>query len=210
MLRHADVWRAIDRLAAKHGMSPSGLARAAGLDATTFNKSKRKSPEGKLRWPNTDSIARILEATGESLHGFVALIGPSGGGGDRRRVPLLSYAEAGRSGLFDETGFPTGRGWSECELPVSIDSGAYALRVTGNGMEPAYRAGDLLVVSPTAPIRRGDRVVVKSRKGELMAKELLRRTGKRIELRSLNSNRDDRAYAPDDVRWMARILWVSQ
>ncbi|MFZ5792650.1 MAG: S24 family peptidase [Pseudomonadota bacterium] len=210
MLRHADVWRAIDRLAAKHGMSPSGLARAAGLDATTFNKSKRKSPEGKLRWPNTDSIARILEATGESLHGFVALIGSSGGGPDRRRLPLLSYHEASRAGLFDEAGFPSSRGWDEIELPFVADAGSYALRMTGSGMEPAYRAGDLLIVSPVAPIRRGDRVVIKSRKGEVMAKELLRRTGKRIELRSLNSARDDRAFLPDELRWMARILWVSQ
>jgi phage repressor protein C with HTH and peptisase S24 domain len=210
MLRHADVWRAIDRLAGKHGMSPSGLARAAGLDATTFNKSKRKSPEGKLRWPNTDSLARILEATGESLNGFVSLIGPSGGNADKRTLPMLAYNEAGKAGLFDETGFPTGRGWGEFELPTVSETGAYALKVSGSGLEPTYRSGDLLIVSPGAPVRRGDRVVIKSRKGDVTVRELVRRTAKRIELRSLNSAREDRAYAPDELRWMTRIIWVSQ
>jgi len=67
MLKHADVWRAIDRLAQKHGMSASGLARRSGLDPTTFNKSKRITKEGKQRWPSTESIAKVLTATGDSL-----------------------------------------------------------------------------------------------------------------------------------------------
>ena len=48
MLKHTDIWRAIDRLAAQHGLSASGLARRAGLDPTTFNKSKRTTNDGKL------------------------------------------------------------------------------------------------------------------------------------------------------------------
>ena len=60
MIRHAEIWRAIDRLAAKHGLTASGLARRAGLDATAFNKSKRKGPSGKPRWPSTESVAKIL------------------------------------------------------------------------------------------------------------------------------------------------------
>ena len=75
MLKHGDVWRAIDRLAAKYDMSPSGLARRAGLDPTTFNKSKRITKEGKQRWPSTESISKILAATGASLAEFVGQIG---------------------------------------------------------------------------------------------------------------------------------------
>jgi phage repressor protein C with HTH and peptisase S24 domain len=67
MLKHSDIWHAVDRLAARYSMSPSGLARRAGLDPTTFNKSKRITREGKQRWPNTESIAKILEATGASI-----------------------------------------------------------------------------------------------------------------------------------------------
>lgn len=210
MLRHSDVWRAIDRLATKHGMTPSGLARAAGLDATTFNKSKRRSREGKLRWPNTDSIARVLEATGESLNGFVSLMSSANHSPEKRRIPMLAYSEASRGNHFDEAGYPTGRAWDEVEFPGSNDLATYALRVSGNGLEPAYRPGDLLVISPGAPIRRGDRVLLRTRRGEVMARVLLRRTARRVELRSLNPSGGDRGIAPDDIRWMARILWASQ
>ncbi len=77
-------------------------------------------------------------------------------------------------------------------------------------MEPAYRDGDVIVVSPAAPIRRGDRVVVRTRAGEVMAKELKRRTAKSIELKSLNAQHPDRTLAVADVLWIARILWASQ
>ena len=64
MLSHSRIWAAIDPLAARHGMTPSGLARRAGLDATTFNRSKRVTGDGRQRWPSTESIAKILDATG--------------------------------------------------------------------------------------------------------------------------------------------------
>jgi phage repressor protein C with HTH and peptisase S24 domain len=77
-------------------------------------------------------------------------------------------------------------------------------------MQPAYRDGTVIVVSPAAAIRRGDRVVVKMRDGEVMAKELKRRTAKSIELRSLNPSHTERTLAADDVLWIARIMWASQ
>jgi len=74
MFTHSDIWRAIDQLAKSKGYSPSGLAKKAGLDPTSFNKSKRVSPDGKPRWPSTESISKILIATGltmADLSGFV-------------------------------------------------------------------------------------------------------------------------------------------
>ena len=46
MLTHKQIWRAIDALAAENGMSASGLAKRSGLDPTTFNRSKRRTPDG--------------------------------------------------------------------------------------------------------------------------------------------------------------------
>jgi phage repressor protein C with HTH and peptisase S24 domain len=83
-LTHSNVWRAIDLLAAKHGMSVSRLARRAGLDPTTFNISKRFGPDGKPRWPSTETIALILAATGEPLVGFISMTGPVKKGSSRR------------------------------------------------------------------------------------------------------------------------------
>src|SRR4030095_13492706 len=79
MLQHADVWRGIDRLAAKHGLSASGLARRAGLDPTAFNPSKRITREGRPRWPSTESLSKILTVTGEPFVDFVLLTGAGGG-----------------------------------------------------------------------------------------------------------------------------------
>ena len=209
MLTHAQVWSAIDRLAARAGLSASGLAKRAGLDPTTFNKSKRITPQGRARWPSTESIAKALAATGTAFDSFVTLIEPSGAAA-ARAVPLLGFAEAGAGGYFDDGGFPAGAGWDEIAFPAVSDEHAYALEVSGQSMEPAYRDGDVIVVSPSAPIRRGDRVVVRTRGGEVMAKELKRRTAKSIELKSLNVQHADRTLAVGDVLWIARILWASQ
>jgi phage repressor protein C with HTH and peptisase S24 domain len=209
MLTHAQVWSAIDRLAARAGLSASGLARRAGLDPTTFNKSKRITPQGRARWPSTESIAKALAATGTAFDTFVTLIEPSGAAA-ARAVPLLGFAEAGAGGYFDDGGFPAGAGWDEIAFPAVSDEHAYALEVSGQSMEPAYRDGDVIVVSPSAPIRRGDRVVVRTKSGEVMAKELKRRTAKSIELKSLNVQHADRTLAAGDVLWIARILWASQ
>jgi phage repressor protein C with HTH and peptisase S24 domain len=209
MLTHLQIWSAIDRLAARAGLSASGLAKRAGLDPTTFNKSKRVTAEGRARWPSTESVAKALAATGTPFDAFVELVG-AGDGRVTRAVPLLGFAEAGSGGYFDDGGFPVGEGWDEIAFPTVADAHAYALEVSGQSMLPAYRDGDVILISPSAPIRRGDRVVVKTRSGEVMVKELKRRTPKSIELRSLNPEHGDRVIAASDVLWIARILWASQ
>lgn len=208
MLTHDKIWTALDRLAARAGLSPSGLARRAGLDPTTFNKSKRIAGDGRERWPSTESIAKALAATGTAVDVFVRLIEEAPR--QAQTVPLLGFAEAGAGGYFDDGGFPVGGGWDEVGLPTVADDHAYALEVSGDSMKPAYRDGDVIVVSPSAPIRRGDRVVVKTRDGEVMAKELRRRTAKAVELRSLNPAYADRTLAVGEIEWIARILWASQ
>ena len=207
MLTHPQIWRAIDALAARHSMSPSGLAKLAGLDPTTFNKSKRGTANGKLRWPSTESIAKVLTATGASLQDFVALMA---GGSMRRMVPLIGMAQAGVKGYFDGAGFPAGSGWEEIAFPDLSGEHCYALEITGDSMLPVYRDGDRIMVSPSGSLRRGDRVVVKSHNGEVMAKQLGRLTAQRIELKSFNPAFDDRNFALSEIAFVHRIIWASQ
>src|SRR5687767_15472332 len=105
MLTHSDIWNAVDRLAARAGLSASGLAKRAGLDPTTFNKSKRITPGGRARWPSTESVAKSLAATGIGIDAFVGLIS-DGAVAASRTVPLIGLAEAGRGGYLDDAGFP--------------------------------------------------------------------------------------------------------
>lgn len=209
MLTHAQIWTALDRLAARAGLSPSGLAKKAGLDPTTFNKSKRITPEGRARWPSTRSVAKSLDATGISVSMFLSLIGDSNRGG-AQAVPVIGFAEAGSGGYFDDAGFPVGKGWDEVSFPAVNDAHAYALEISGDSMKPAYRKGDIILVSPEAPVRKGDRVVVKTKNGEVMVKELKRKTSKTLELVSLNREHADRTLSMADVLWIARIVWASQ
>ncbi|WP_152045085.1 S24 family peptidase [Aureimonas psammosilenae] len=219
MISHERIWAAIDGLAELNKLTASGLARRAGLDPTTFNKSKRHANDGRPRWPSTESIAKIIEATKTTPEEFTALmlgkalplvpvrtLVPA-----FAAIPLLGFAQAGAGGFFDDAGFPAGQGWDEIALPQSAgDEAVYALEVSGDSMMPLYRDGDVIIVSPTASVRRGDRVVVKTREGEVMAKLLQRRTSKTVELVSINRDYPDRTFRTDEIEWIARILWASQ
>lgn len=208
MINHTDIWSAIDRLAHGHGLTASGLAKKAGLDATTFNRSKRVMLDGRERWPSTESLAKVLNSTNTSFGDFVSLM--KSGRTAMRPLPIVSFAQAGKGGFFDAAGAPAGNNWDEVMFPDLPDDHVYALEVQGQSMLPTYRDGDRIVVSPTAPIRRGDRVVLQTREGEIMAKELRRQTNKTIELASLNPTHEDSLFQVADVAWMARIMWVSQ
>lgn len=226
MLSHDRVWAAIDALAERYSLSASGLAKLAGLDSTAFNKSKRLSADGRPRWPSTESLAKIIEATGASLDEFVMLVesglatqpGRQGGSigavgalpRQRATVPLVGFAQAGAGGFFDDAGFPVGHGHDLVELPARSSETSYALKVQGDSMLPLYRNGDVLIVEPGANLRKGDRVVVKTAGGEVMAKVLERQTPRLIALLSLNPAHPNRELPMAEVEWVARIVWASQ
>jgi phage repressor protein C with HTH and peptisase S24 domain len=209
MLTHAQIWAAIDRLAARAGLSASGLAKRAGLDPTTFNKSKRVTREGRERWPSTESVAKSLAATGASLDEFVGLISerPSDAA---HKLRMLALAQATGAGHFDPRGQPTGSDWGEIAFPMQTGAQAYALKIAGEELAPIYRDGAILVISPPSPPHRGDRVLLMTRAGELMLVELRNPPGTSIDVRSLAAGQAERALAADDVAWMARIVWASQ
>ncbi len=215
-MRHDDIWRALDALAAENGLSASGLARRSGLDPTAFNPSKRIGADGRARWPSTESVAKVLGATSTAIEAFAALVSgaPALTRGSRsavvRRIPLIGLAQAGGEGFFDDGGFPVGGAWDEISVPEVGDPNAYALEISGDSMDPVYRDGDVIIVSPAAPVRRGDRVVIRSDKGEVMAKELLRQSARRVELRSLNPLHPNYSFDLPDLTWMHRIVWASQ
>jgi phage repressor protein C with HTH and peptisase S24 domain len=207
-MQHGQIWRAVDALAARRGLSPSALARAAGLDPTTFNKSKRQTPTGKERWPSTESIARALTAAEATWDDFAALLAnrPDGAG---RAIPIVGMARAGADGFFDDQGFPVGVE-ETIRFPDLGDDRIYALEIAGDSMEPVFRAGDVVVVHPGGAVRRGDRVVVRTRAGEVMAKVLGRKNDQTVELISLNAAYPARTLPAADIEWIARIVWASQ
>ena len=211
MFSHKQVWAAIDTIAERYGYSASGLAKKSGLDPTSFNPSKRNGPDGRPRWPTTESLANLLEASGASIEEFTDLLtGRKGQPPKRKQIPLLGLARAGKGGFFDDSGFPVGNGWDEIEVPGVTDNTAYALEITGDSMLPVYREGDTIIVSPGATLRKGDRVVVKTTDGQVMAKILQRQTAKTVELASFNAAHAMKTLDMKYVDWMARIICPSQ
>jgi len=211
-LTHNQIWSAIDALASRYGFSSSGLAKRAGLDPTTFNRSKRVTAEGRERWPSTESLSKVLDATGADLDELMALV--RNAGEDRYKttspIPLIGFAQAGAGGFFDDGGFPVGGGWEQIRFPEVKDENTYALEVSGDSMLPLYREGDIIVVSPNSGVRRGDRVVVRTLDGEVLAKILVRRTAKTVELESLNKGHPNLVLPLGRIEWIARIIWASQ
>lgn len=211
MFSHKQVWAAIDTIAERYGFSASGLAKKSGLDPTSFNPSKRNGPDGRPRWPTTESIANLLDAAGASVEEFADLLsGRKGQPPKLKQIPLLGLARAGKGGYFDDSGFPVGNGWDEIDVPGVTDNTAYALEITGDSMLPVYREGDTIIVSPGATVRKGDRVVVRTTDGQVMAKVMQRQTAKNVELASFNAAHDTKTLDMKDVDWMARIIWASQ
>jgi len=208
MLTHDGIWNAIDRLAQRHGLSASGLAKKAGLSSTLFNPSKRESPQRK-RWPSTESIAVILEATGCTLEEFMALTNEHST--PRLKIPLLGLAEAMNPTSFDATtGKPVLDVWDEMMLPGASDAQTFALEITGKALEPAYHDGDRLILSPAEKPRRGDHVGVGTRFGDVHIRTLGREGAQKIELLSFSPDTTPLTLNKKDILWMHRILWASR
>lgn len=225
MLTHEQIWAAIDALAEVKQLTASGLARNSGLDPTSFNKSKRHTANGRQRWPSTESLAKALHATQITMSEFVKFAEEAGAPRPTQskmpnqnypmpasqNVPLIGFPQTGQAGgFFDAGGHPDGQSWNEIHFPAKNQNTIYALEVSGNDMQPLYQEGDILIVEPGANIRKGDRIVFKTKSGELLAKILIRETTRQIEVYCGNPNGQDVAFQLCDIEWIARILWASQ
>lgn len=211
MLTHEQIWRGVDRLALRNGLSPSGLAKRAGLDPTTFNKSKRITPDGKTRWPGTESLSKILDATQTSMADFVALIDDTGATPTRSsdlklRSIRLSKIE---DDSFDRAGFPLKGDWEDAEFPSIEDPRAYIVEIDQAADENFFRPGSLCVVSPSSSVRRHDRVMIKRKDGAILFGVLKRKSGQHMTIAGSDTN-SELTLHNKNVAWMARILWISQ
>lgn len=208
MFTHSEIWLALDNLAISLSISPSGLARRAGLDPTSFNRSKRRSASGKPRWPSTESLSKVLQVVGMSFGDFAALTKNTIG--RNISVPVTGIAQASDDAFFDKNGYPVGEGWDEIQVPNIMDENCYALTIVGDNMRPIFRSGDRIIVAPDSVVQKGDRVIVKTRAGELLVMELGNPSEITLYLHSINVDYGDRQIDHHDVLWMGRIIWVSQ
>jgi len=213
LFTHPQVWDGIDKLAKEKGWSPSRLAREAGLDPTTFNKSKRHTNQEKPRWPSTESLAKILEATNTPLEYFVSLMADNALSPKidlSGRIRCLSLDDATGGAHLDDAGLPDGARWDEIDFPGIADQHAFAIEIRGHDLSPTYHDGDLLIISPSSNVRRQDRVILKTSASELKMGTLSRRTAQRLELEPFGDVQERISYNIKDIVWLSRIVWASQ
>ncbi len=207
MLTHTDIWRAIDRLAQEKGLSPSGLARKAGLSPTLFNPSKRANGQ-RLRWPSTESISAILKATDCSLDFFVALASPEAS--QHSSLPVLSCTKAAQKGIFNERGLPEKKAWDEMPLPAATSPDSFALEISDRSFEPVFYEGDQIILSPSEALRRGDFVALMPTGGEILIKKMGSSGAQKVELLPLTPDEPPLTLGRKDILWLYRIIWASK
>lgn len=221
MLTHAQIWGLIDWLAARNGLTPSGLARRAGLDPTTFNRSKRTAVDGRQRWPSTESLAKVLEATNTPLQEFSAMaiaVERRGSAG-----PALDGAAPGPPGGFADDGGPglalgavadaplTVRGSAVAATALSVDPEAvpHVVPVPAAAAGPLYRSRDQLIVVRVDGPAPGVRVLVRMVDGADLVGEVAAVTETALHL-SVPGHPEERIVERSAVASLLRILWVSQ
>lgn len=97
------------------------------------------------------------------------------------------------------------------DLPIDLSSGDLrTIVVFGNAMLPHYRHGDRLIVSETAPLRPGDRVLVQTARNATIGGTLVRRDHKSIVLTAVGQSRRDVVIDRSEVGFLGRIIWASQ
>jgi phage repressor protein C with HTH and peptisase S24 domain len=206
MLTHTQIWAAIDALAQRQGISISSLARRAGLDPTTFNRSKRINPDGQARWPSTESIAKVLAATGVGVDDFLGPITRSAAAGIH--IPFRRM-DATFVDAFAGDGTPSAPLWEQISFPGYNPEQMFALEIRGDDLAPIFGDGDIIVISRDAQTRRGDRVFVLGADLSACIAVLGHKTASHVQLETLGGDAMP-ARPVEDVRAIWRILWASQ
>lgn len=162
----------LKQFAAQRGLEgPGALGKAIGKKvnqtsdllsgAASFGEKVARSIEAAAGLPDM-WLDRLDEGNADS--------GPA----IRGSVPLISDVQAG---LYKELvdNYHPGDGGMEL-VPTSVPVGrhTFALRVSGDSMEPEFRAGMILIIEPELDPQPGDFVVAKNHSDETTFKQLVK------------------------------------
>lgn len=207
-MKYEQVWDAVDKLARINGLSPSGLAKKAGLDATTFNKSKRVRPDGKKRWPSLDSINKILEACNVTFDQFYNLIDSGLEPEATNAVPVRRLSQLTKDTKISDARLVT-ESWNRTLFPTP-QANLYAIDLDDNIFEPFYRFGSTIILSKDPEIRRGDRIMLLMKNGDIKIKEFIHRTASALILCDLANPENESTIPLSETKLANRILWAGQ
>lgn len=207
-MQYNKIWEAVDKLAKSQGLSPSGLAKKSGLDATTFNKSKRVRSDGKKRWPSLDSINKITEACNINMEQFLKIIDSEESKiCSSAIIPFNSYSQISTPNAWDNENLIL-REWNKISFPEAKDN-LYAIELDTKEFAPYYQHGATLIISQNSQMRKGDRIVIFNHDNSIIICEFVRRTAKSLEVISINDKKEFSLDIPH-IKLINRIVWASQ
>ena len=209
-MQYNQVWTAVDKLAELQGLSPSGLAKKAGLDATTFNKSKRLRPDGKKRWPSLESINKIIEVSGISFDQFCHLADSSTDDNFNYiscTIPFIKLSKL-KNCVIDDNVLVTDD-WKKIRFPDRNEN-IFALEVTSSKFEPIFPDGTILIISKNSEIRRNDRIIILYEDGNVDVKTFIRRTASTLEVTEVANPKSELSVPIKNIKLINRIIWASQ
>ncbi|MGB1077274.1 MAG: hypothetical protein ACPG05_03125 [Bdellovibrionales bacterium] len=202
MFTHEEIWTALDRLATANNYSTSGLAKKAGLDPTTFNKSKRITADGKPRWPSTESIAKTLAAADATLVDLIGFI---------ENTPTQTTSRSGPLDHF-ELSQDHLKQLNQKPLPalISAPKGSYAVTLATAQWAPIYKKDSTLIVTQANSFTAGETVLIETKDKQFIIMTVDGEDAKTISLRAIVINEPDRRVEKSDIVRSAKILWASQ
>ena len=156
-MNYDQIWQAIDKIAKQNGLSLSGLAKKSGLDATTFNKSKRVSPNGKKRCPSLESLNKILDTCHLNFADFYYLAENKSHISNYLTVPSVTLSNIKNPAKFSPKRNDTSS-WQTACLPF-LPQNTYAVDVDSKNFEyPNPRTNPESVFSEALSL---DRLIIK-------------------------------------------------
>ena len=207
-MKYDTVWSAVDNLAKSLGMSPSGLAKKSGLDSTTFNRSKRKRPDGKNRWPSLDSLNKVFEFCNITFEEFYKYGETDNPPENLNTIPYIKLSGVSKREYCQDGEICTAN-WETICFPDGTKN-LYAMEIDNTDYAPLYKFGTTLILAKHSEIRRNDRVAVFKKDGAFLLAEFIRRTPRTLELQNLNAPEESFSENIDDILFLSRIVWASQ
>jgi phage repressor protein C with HTH and peptisase S24 domain len=211
---HETIWNALDQMAMYKSLSPSALARQAGLDPTSFNPSKRQSRDGRPRWPSTESIFKVLKATGTTLDEFIAYVKNAPEGKEsykaQNKYPLSGLSEKAQTPLENQLALPDGLVRTDLPDYLNADPFFLGFSLQSEIYAPLYHTGDQLLVSLNAPLQRGCKILVATDNQPLKAFILIQESPQTITCQNPAILNDQHSFDRKKISFLGRIVWVSQ
>lgn len=129
--------------------------------------------------------------------------------GKRKRLAVVGMAQLGDNGFWADIEYAVGHGDGYIDWPTS-DPDAYAIECSGDSMRPRIKHGEFVIIEPNHPIQPGEEVMVKSKDGRVMVKELAYKSAGRYTLLSINEAHGKITLHEDEIEKIHYVAGIAK